>query len=154
MTRALHFAAELLHRQGIPGNDRLIVSVSDGADWKPKGEEATGEAVRATSDPIALMEELHNSIDVNLHAVGISDEQIFMTWWNQHHARVEGQPHISMVPNHALIQQLVQVGGGDPTRTCGIDVLRDYFVELGQGITHRVGRPAQPCLAALQKDDM
>jgi hypothetical protein len=34
--QALHYAAQLLHTHGRPGNDRLVVLVSDGATWKPK----------------------------------------------------------------------------------------------------------------------
>ena len=45
--KALHFAAELLYRQGVPDNDRLIVLVSDGADWAQKSDDTTGEAVAA-----------------------------------------------------------------------------------------------------------
>jgi Mg-chelatase subunit ChlD len=48
--QALHYAAQLLHTHVRPGNDRLVVLVSDGATWKPKGEEAYGEVVQAVND--------------------------------------------------------------------------------------------------------
>ena len=79
---ALHFAAELLYRQGVPDNDRLIVLVSDGADWAAKSEDSTGEAVTAVSDPVSLMEELERSLAIKLHAIGIGDEETFRAWWD------------------------------------------------------------------------
>ena len=53
---ALHAAADLLYQHGHPGNERLIVLVSDGADWKPRGEQGIGEIMEAVSEPIGLSE--------------------------------------------------------------------------------------------------
>jgi hypothetical protein len=148
--QALHFASDLLHRHGVPGNDRLIVLVSDGADWKEKGEETAGEAVVAIADPVSLMEELHEFLSINLHAVGIGDRDTFMRWWQTNRPPGERDPHISVIPNHALLRELVRVGGGDPSRTGGVDVLHSYFADLGTGVAHHVGKPSGPGGARLQ----
>jgi hypothetical protein len=140
--RALHFASELLYRHGVPDNDRLIVLVSDGAEWTPKSEESTGEAVAAVSDPVSLMEELEQSMSIKLHAIGIGDEDSFRAWWDRYQRPDKGDPHISIVPNHRLLTELVRVGGGDPRRVGGLEVLQEYFAGLGEGVTRRVGRPA------------
>jgi hypothetical protein len=151
---ALHFASELLHRHGVPGNDQLVVLVSDGADFNPKGEEATGEAVAATTDAVSLMDELYQSANIRLHAIGISDEAAFQRWWARERG---GSFERWMVPDHRLLADLVRVGGGDPSRIGGLDVLEDYFGGLGGGVTTRIGVPAparhqprvQPDLAAV-----
>jgi Mg-chelatase subunit ChlD len=148
--RALHFASELLYRHGVPDNDRLIVLVSDGAEWAPKSEDSIGEAVAAVSDPVSLMEELEQSMSIKLHAIGIGDEDSFQVWWDRYQRRAKGDPHVSIVPNHRLLTELVRVGGGDPRRVGGMEVLQEYFAGLGQGVTRRVGRPAPGALRQVQ----
>lgn len=140
--QALQYASELLYRYGTPHNDRLIVLVSDGATWSEKGVEKTGEMLAASEDPVSLLEEFHDSLDIRLHAVGISDERSFTAWWDRYHRPRQGDPHISIVPNHQLLRKLVKVGGGDPTRIGGMDVLEEYFSALGRGVTRTIGRPA------------
>jgi hypothetical protein len=147
---ALHFASELLHRHGVPDNDRLIVLVSDGADWALKSEEATGEAIMAISDPVSLMEELERSMDIKLHAINISDEDSFRAWWDRYHRPKRGDPDGSAVPNHRLLTEMVRVGGGDPQRVGGMEVLQEYFAGLGQGVTRHVGKPAPETSRPLQ----
>ncbi|MEU3455016.1 vWA domain-containing protein, partial [Micromonospora sp. NPDC006766] len=148
---ALHYASELLHRHGVPGNDQLIVLVSDGADWNPKGDEATGETIAATTDPVSLMEELHGMADIRLHAIGISDEATFLRWWQAARGSTPYQPW--MVPDHRLLTNLVRVGGGDPSRVGGLDVLEDYFAGLGAGVTTRIGPPGRESpLPPVQRD--
>ncbi|BCJ51932.1 hypothetical protein Asp14428_34070 [Actinoplanes sp. NBRC 14428] len=151
---ALHFASELLHRHGVPGNDQLIVLVSDGAEFNPKGDDATGEAIEVTRDAVSLMDELRQVAGVRLHAIGISDREAFQRWCDRERG---GSYEPWMVPDHRLLTNLVQVGGGDPGRIGGLDVLEDYFGSLGGGVTTRIGVPAdagrlpavQPGLAAL-----
>jgi hypothetical protein len=126
----LHEAANLLYQHGREGNEKLIVLVSDGADWAPKGEQASGELVHTVEEPVSLMAHLHRDMGIRLHAIGISTADMF---------RRRGYPQtLNLVPNHALLEELVKVGGGDPTTIGGLDVLADYFSGLGSGITHRV----------------
>ncbi|HJQ32502.1 MAG TPA: vWA domain-containing protein [Pyrinomonadaceae bacterium] len=142
--QAIYDAAELLYRHGRPGNDRLIVLISDGANWKPKGQEATGEMVAALQEPVSLVEHLHREMKIHLHAIGISTHDIFMRYFNAAHpGRV---PDPSAIPNHQLLEQLVLVGGGDPTQTGDTGVLQRYLTGLGAGVTRHLRRPqaAQP----------
>lgn len=133
---ALLAAAELLERHGKPDNDRLIVLVSDGRTWTPKGAEETGELVWAGDDPVSLVDHLHRFRRIRLHAIGISNRELYMAW-----LRRTGHPdNAGLSPDHPLIERLVEVGGGDPTRIGGIDVLEGYFGGLGAGLTRRVGR--------------
>ncbi|GGN82562.1 hypothetical protein GCM10010112_60100 [Actinoplanes lobatus] len=127
---AIHAAADLLYQHGHPGNERLVVLVSDGADWAPRGDQGTGEIMEATSEPVGLMEHLHRDMNIRLHAIGISTRELFLRRY-----RAE-QPGIT--PNHDLLEALVKVGGGDPTTIGGLDVLVEYFSGVGGGITHRV----------------
>ncbi|MEU1708669.1 vWA domain-containing protein [Streptomyces sp. NPDC005706] len=150
--KALHKAGELLHRYGVPGNERLVVLVSDGAHYAPIPDERSGESISGTQDPVSLMEDLHAGLGIRLHAVGISDEALFDRWWQaqRHRTGWTPQAHESMVPNHRMLGELVSVAGGDRQRIGGLDVLEKYFAELGSGVVRAVGRPARPRLPALQ----
>ncbi|MER7246997.1 vWA domain-containing protein [Kribbella sp. NPDC000426] len=128
---ALHEAANLLYQHGRPGNEKLIVLVSDGANWTPSGEQGTGEIVHTVKEPVSLVAHLHRDVGIRLHAIGISTAELF-------HRRGKYQPSEAIVPNHTLLEELVKVGGGDPTTVGGLDVLAEYFTGLGGGITHRV----------------
>jgi len=139
--KALHFAAELLVRHGHPANDRLIVLVSDGAHWSPKGDEATGEETAALKEPISLTAHLHRDLKINLHAIGIGTESSFRKWYEALPGKRGTEPPVNLVPNHRLLEELVRVGGGDPTRVGDADVLETYFSGLGMGVTRRVVPP-------------
>lgn len=148
---ALHFAAELLHRHGRPDNDRLIVLISDGASWKPKGEDNTGKEIGGLEDEVSLMDHLHRSMDIHLHAIGISNEDVFRPWFKRAHPGKEA--HISWIPNHDLLERLVEVGGGDPSRTGDTDILQEYFSGLGSGVSRQVRPPKPSPLPPLSRDE-
>ncbi|HEU5075608.1 MAG TPA: vWA domain-containing protein, partial [Polyangiaceae bacterium] len=141
--RALHFAGELLAKHSAPGNDRLIVLISDGADWHRQGDDATGEMVYCTAEPVSLLEELALHMGVRLQALGVSSMDLFEPWWKE---TFPGKPYDTpIVPNHELLAALIQVGGGDPGRIGDTDVLLEYFEGLGKGITRSLAAaPARP----------
>lgn len=131
---ALHEAANLLYYSGRPDNEKLIVLVSDGAHWTPRGDQGTGEVVRASEEPVSLMAHLHHNTGIRLHAIGISTPEHYRQW-----TVAMRQPFNPVLnPNHDLLEQLVAVGGGDPTTIGGMDVLAAYFSGLGAGITRTV----------------
>ncbi len=131
---AIRTATELLVRHGRQTNERLIVLISDGADWAPKKPEDAGEMVIGADEPVSLMEGYHQSenLRIHLHAIGVSEETIFSRWWRSRQG--SAKPQAWMIPNHRLLEELVKVGGGDPARTGDTDVLLDYFSKLGSGI--------------------
>jgi hypothetical protein len=138
---ALHEAANLLYLHGKPGNERLIVLVSDGAHWSRRGNDGVGEVVYADREPVSLMEYLHVHTKVRLHAVGVSTMAMYRRWIAAGNRGGE-----VFEPNHELLQQLVRVGGGDEAAIGGFDVLARYFSGLGAGMTRRVtlGRVQRP----------
>ncbi|MDB5581957.1 MAG: von Willebrand factor type [Bradyrhizobium sp.] len=152
--KALHFAAELLVRHGHPANDRLIVLVSDGAHWSPKGDEATGEETAALKEPISLTAHLHRDLKINLHAIGIGTESSFRQWYDALPGKRGTEPPVNLVPNHRLLEELVRVGGGDPTRVGDADVLETYFSGLGMGVTRRVVTPRRDPIPEASKEEI
>ncbi|MFI9785139.1 VWA domain-containing protein [Kitasatospora sp. NPDC051984] len=134
---ALHDAANLLYHHGKPGNEKLVVLVSDGAHWAPKGDQGLGEVVRAAEEPVSLMEHLHRDMGVRLHAIGISTSDMYQRW-----LRDGNRGGTALEPNHELLGQLVRVGGGDSAAIGGFEVLAEYFSGLGSGTSRRV--PLRP----------
>ena len=116
--------------------------VSDGKTWAPKAADATGEVVFAVDDAVSLMSHLHRRRNVRIHALGISNDALYDAWLRRGHRDGNG-----LRPDHPLLERLVEVGGGDPTRIGGIDVLEGYFSGLGAGMTRHVGNPAQAAAA-------
>ncbi|GII90251.1 vWA domain-containing protein [Sinosporangium siamense] len=148
--QAIGYAGDLLDTYGLPYNDRLIVLVSDGADWNEKGVEKTGEVLAVRADAVSLTQELHETQNVRLHALGISDEEQFFKWWRQSPER-NYEPAASLIPNHRLLRRIVEEGGGDASRIGGVDVLEEYFSMLGAGVTRSIGRPRPEVLPPAQR---
>ncbi|MGR6967047.1 VWA domain-containing protein [Geodermatophilus sp. URMC 61] len=136
ISEAILRAAELLDRYGRPDHDRLVVLVSDGNDWTPKTADSTGEIVVAKDDPVTLVEHLHQDRGIRFHTVGVSDASLYQAW-----VRRTKVQNATLAPDHPLLEELVRVGGGDPSRIGGIDVLEQYFSGLGAGLTRHVGTP-------------
>lgn len=130
--QALQFAASHISNYGKPENERLIVLISDGANWKPKGKD-DGEMIDALQEPVSLMEQLHETMNIHLHAIGISNGEIYDRYLRRTGHRDE--PNSGLRPNHELLEHLVSVGGGDPTRIGDASVLEEYLQGLGAGVT-------------------
>jgi hypothetical protein len=137
--QAIHSAAELLYTHGHPSNEKLIVLVSDGAEWAPKGAEFTGETLSAIDEPVSLMEHYHHAMGVRIHCIGVSDPEMYDRYFRAR-ARPGDRKHPSSVPNHELLENLIAVGGGDPSHIGGMDVLYEYFGGLGAGRTIELGK--------------
>ncbi|GIF43530.1 vWA domain-containing protein [Actinoplanes xinjiangensis] len=134
---ALHQAADQLHRHGVPGNDRLIVLVSDGADGAPSGAETNGRLMSATADPVSFIADLNRSFGVKMQTIGVGDPAGFDAWAGSR--RTAAEP--SLRPDHRLLAELAAAAGG-AIRSGGPDVLDGYFTDLGAGVTHAVGPPS------------
>lgn len=132
---ALQFAASHLSNFGRPGNRRLIVLLSDGADWTPRGEDATGEMLSsATEDPVSLMAHLHEAMNIQLQAIGISNSELYGNYCTRN--RESREP--SLEPNHRLLHELLTVAGGEAARIGDASVLEGYFRGLGTGVAEEV----------------
>lgn len=136
--QALTAAQNLLVKFGQPGNERLIVLLSDGADL-PQREQGEGEIIEDFKDPVTVMTRLHSWTAIRLHAIGISTPEIFARWARE---RKKDPDSPGYCPNHELLHALMKVGGGDPTRMGDTDVLRSYFADLGYGAYHDIAGPS------------
>jgi hypothetical protein len=147
--RALQFAGELLAKHSAPGNERLIVVISDGADWDSAAADDRDELMLSgVAAPLSLVESLSAQLGVRLHAIGISSRQNFKRFlrYMETSQGYAGRAHPSWVPNEDILRALMRVAGSDPERVGDADVLYEYFDQLDAGVSQRVsvGQPAGP----------
>lgn len=136
---ALHAAGELLDRHGHADAEKLIVLLSDGADFQARSAQDAGKMVEGVEDCVQVMAELYRRGRIRLHAFGVGDATRFQRWWTLHHP---GKDATGWAPNHALLRHLVAVGGGDPERCGDTEVLRAVFSGIAAGRVTDLPRPA------------
>ncbi len=131
---ALRYATELLDYYSQEGNEKMLVLLSDGADWTEDTAGASdGEIVRTTHDPAVLADSLHYDSGVRIHTVSISDEQALRRYedrrfWDQGWA----------VPNTALLRKIADFTEGLFIESPDARALARLFDELGEGALYPV----------------
>lgn len=126
---ALRYASELLDYYAQEGNEKMLVLLSDGADWTEDTAGASdGEIVRTTHDPAVLADSLHYDSGVRIHTVSISDEQALRRYedrkyWSQGWA----------IPNTALLRKIADFTEGLFIESPDARSLARLFDELGEG---------------------
>lgn len=148
--RALHYAGDLLAQYSRAGNEQLIILLSDGSEHVPPPEagaddddeesRGVGDVVRVTRDAVSRMADLRRRTGIRLHALGIGDPVLTQTWYLSQPANWRRKPGHTpcpawAIPDHRLLRQLVEVGGGDPELCGDAKVFLGYFTRLGAGIT-------------------
>src|SRR6266853_2250541 len=98
--QAIQYAADLLDMHFREGNEKLILLLSDGADWRAEQDIRKGvELVAASSDPALLAESLHYESEIRFYSVAISNRENVLRYEPRH----AGKPQF--VPNVELLQQ-------------------------------------------------
>jgi len=126
---ALRYASELLDYYAQEGNEKMLVLLSDGADWTEDTAGASdGEIVRTTHDPAVLADSLHYDSQVRIHTVAISDDQALRRYedrkyWNQGWA----------IPNTTLLRKIADFTEGLFIESPDARSLARLFDELGAG---------------------
>jgi hypothetical protein len=126
---ALRYATELLDYHAQENNEKVVVLLSDGADWTEDSEGVSeGEIVRTSHDPAVLADSLHFDSQVRIHTVSISDEQALRRhedrkYWSQGWA----------IPNKTLLRKIADSTEGLFLESPDARSLHRLFDELGQG---------------------
>jgi Mg-chelatase subunit ChlD len=129
---ALRYATELLDYYAQEGNEKMLVLLSDGADWtEDTAGVSDGEIVRTTHDPAVLADSLHYDSRVRIHTVAISDEQALRLYedrkyWSQGWA----------IPNTALLRKIADFTEGLFIESPDARALARLFDELGEGAAY------------------
>jgi hypothetical protein len=136
ISKGLYYAAELLDYYSSEGNEKIIMLLSDGANWMEDNEgESEGEAVKIITiyDPATIADELSYGSQIRIHTIAISDEQALrkyedQIYWDQPWA----------VPNAHLLMKIADFSKGSFFKTSDAQMLGHLLTELGEGIIYPI----------------
>jgi len=129
--QAIQYAADLLDMHFREGNEKLILLLSDGADWRAEQDIRKGvELVAASSDPALLAESLHYESEIRFYSVAISNRENVLRYEPRH----AGKPQF--VPNVELLQQISGSTDGLFFPQPDARALAVLLDDLGQGIIY------------------
>ena len=129
--QALQFAAEMLDYHSREGNEKTMLLLSDGADWREERDDASlGEVVYTMDDPATLADDLHYVSQIRIHTIAISDEQALAKYQPEYRGRVE------LTPNPRLLELIAQNSHGHFFKSPDATSLAKLFDELGEGMLY------------------
>lgn len=132
---ALQYAAELLDYYFEEGNEKMVILLSDGADWTEDTEGVSqGEVVTTARDPAVLADSLGFDSQIRIHTIAISNETALRTYedrkyWSQGWA----------IPNKRLLEKVAGSTDGLFFEQPDARSLSKLFDEIGQGVMYSLG---------------
>jgi len=132
ISAALQYAAKLLYMYSQDTNEKLLILLSDGADWKEDSEEENeGEIDNASKNPVVLAENLYLTDQIHIHTIAISDKATLERFYPD----PEDRPRFA-IPNTQLLQKIAEVSHGLYSASPDANVLTNLFEDIGQGTTY------------------
>jgi hypothetical protein len=135
LVAALHRAMDTFDMCSQEENERLLLLLSDGADWtRNTDENRDGEVGGMTDDPVEMAEISHHNSHIRIHTVAISDEQTFRKY-------IKDPKFINnnkAIPNTHLLRSIAASTRGKYYESPNAKVLTKLFDELGQGIHYQL----------------
>ncbi|HQF64129.1 MAG TPA: vWA domain-containing protein [Anaerolineaceae bacterium] len=133
ISNALKLASDLLDLYAQENNEKMIILLSDGADWhEDSKDKSIGEVVRTSNDPAVLADSMHHDSGIRVHTVAISDEATFLRFYPNE----RGQ--IGSIPNKALLRKIAEFTDGMSLDSPNADELAHIFEDLGVGTMYPI----------------
>ena len=133
ISNALKMASDLLDLYAQENNEKMVVLLSDGADWQEDSKDRSiGEVVRTSHDPAVLADSMHHDSNIRIHTVAISDEATFLRYYPGH------RDQVGSVPNKALLRKIAEYTDGMFLESPSADLLARIFEELGVGALYPI----------------
>lgn len=134
ISRGLQYAAELLDYYSREGNERVIILLSDGADWVDEIDGASeGQVVTTAHEPAILADTLHFDSQIRIHTVAISNKRNLRKHVNQKYWD-EGWA----VPNPKLLKKIADFTEGIFFDRPDAQALAKLFDEIGEGTIYPI----------------
>jgi hypothetical protein len=130
ITTAFSEAADVLMRSFLKETEKVLVLLSDGANWIDRTEsEETDEINSPFEDPVALASSLHMERNIRIHTVAISNEEAYHKYcMRQNQVMVSDNK-----PNVPLLQAIAAASDGFFFESPDAKSLCHLFDELGNG---------------------
>jgi Mg-chelatase subunit ChlD len=133
ISQAIEYAADMLNYHSYEGNEKTILLLSDGADWKENNDYSSlGEPMPTANDPATLADDLYYVSEIRIHTIAISDEQALNRFSPQHRGQV------GAVPNPKLLKLIAENSHARVFANPDATVLADLFDELGEGMIYPI----------------
>lgn len=133
ISNGIKLAGDLLDLYAQENNEKMIILLSDGADWQEDSEDKIiGEIVLTGKDPAVLADSMHQDSNIRIHTIGISDRATFAKYYPQH------RDHVGSVPNEKLLEKIAISTDGMFLESPSADLLAKIFEDLGVGATYPI----------------
>jgi hypothetical protein len=133
ISNALKLASDLLDLYSQENNEKMVVLLSDGADWQEDSKDKSiAEVVRTSNDPAVLADSMHHDSNIRIHTVAISDEATFLRYYPNH------RDQVGLVPNMILLRKIAEYTDGMFLESPSADLLAKIFEELGVGAMYPI----------------
>lgn len=131
---ALRYAAELLDYYAQEGNEKMLVLLSDGADWAEDTAGASdGEIISTVHDPAVLADSLHFDSQVRIHTVSISDKEALRRYEDPKYSSERWA-----IPNTELLRKIADITEGLFIESPDARSLAKLFDDLGEGALYPI----------------
>lgn len=133
ISNALIMASDLLDMYAQENNEKMIVLLSDGADWQEDSKDkGIGEVVVTRNDPAVLADSMHLDSNIRIHTIAISDEATFLRYYP------DEQGKVGSTPNTRLLRRIAESTDGMFLESPSADLLARIFEELGVGAMYPI----------------
>lgn len=131
ITLGMRYAADLLDMYYQEGNEKMIVLLSDGAEWKEQGDDNDEASLVGTMvDPAAFADSLYYHSQIRIHTIAISDEKALGKYFPQY--LNEGWA----LPNKLLLNKIASYSEGLAFNSPDARTLSRLLDEIGEGTTY------------------
>ena len=133
ISSGLKLASDLLDLYAQENNERVIVLLSDGANWsEDTSEKGIGEVVPTGHDPAVLADNLRLDHEIRIHTIAISDETTYRKRYPQNPNQKDA------IPNKILLKKIAENTDGFFLESPSADALAQIFEDLGEGSTYPI----------------
>jgi len=136
VAEAMDIAANLLYKNARDDNEKIIVLLSDGANWVAQKETGFQIEVKVGSDdPVMFADNLYDEGEIRIHTVAISDEENVKRYAEKHYQDDMSRPREGRVwvPNPEILEEIARRTRAKFFPSPDAGVLNKLFEDLGQG---------------------
>jgi Mg-chelatase subunit ChlD len=134
ISASLRNAAALLDSYGEASNEKMVILLSDGAEWTQARDEETEGTIIATSEDAAVLAGiLYADSRIRIHTVGIGNEQL--VWQRRRDLSFKVR---TLLPNRKLLEKISLNTDGIFFDSPDARSLTRLFDELGKGAIYEI----------------
>lgn len=127
ISTAMRDAVEIFNLYSDDNKEKMIILLSDGADWQQENQDTSGEIISTFQDPAALADRLYNDSKIRIHTIAISNEVALNKYEPAY-----SKNHL-FIPNKILLQKIAGSTDALFVESADATALTQLFNLLGGG---------------------